>query len=125
MTDTEVELQLRVWKELAISKQMLMMAATDALKLDKNCDPEELKLALEATIKRSTKAELELSNAQEQAKLAVAAVEQHLAESQKSLQAVEADLAEAQANVQQLQQQLITDRTNHGQQLKKLKEQLA
>lgn len=125
MTETEAELQLRVWKELAISKQVLMLAATDALKLDKNCTPEALKQALEATIKRSTEAELELSSAQEQATLAVAAVEQQLAKSKKIQEAVEAALAEAQATVQQLQQQLVTERTYHGQQLKKLKEQLA
>jgi len=125
VTETEAELQLRVWKELAISKQVLMLAATDALKLDKKCTPEELKQALEATIKRSIEAELELSSAQEQAKLAVAAVEQQLVKSKKTQEAVEAALTEAQANVQQLQQQLITERAYHGQQLKKLKEQLA
>ena len=125
MAETEAELQLRVWKELAISKQMMMMAATDALKLDKDCTPEELKQALEATIKRSIEAELEVSNAQEQAKLAVAAVEQTLAETRKSLEAVEAALAETQASEQKLQQQIVTDRTNHGLQLKKLKDSLA
>ena len=41
------DLQLKVWKELAISKQILMRAATEALKLDPECTQEELKDALE------------------------------------------------------------------------------
>jgi colicin import membrane protein len=125
VAETDAELQLRVWKDLAISKQVLMMAATDALKLDANCTPQELKLALEATIQRSIEAELDVSKAQEQAKLDVAAVEQKLADSKKALDAVEATLAEAQANLQKLQQQLINERTSNEVQLKKLKESVA
>ena len=125
MAETEAELQLRVWKELAISKQVLMMAATDALKLDKDCSPEELKLALEATIKRAVAAELNVSKAQEEARLSIAAVEQVLAETKKSLVAVEVTLAEVQASEQKLQLQLTNDRANHAQQLKKLKDSLA
>lgn len=125
MAETDAELQLQVWKDLAISKQMMMMAATDALKLDKDCSPEELKQALEATIKRSIDAEQQVSNAQEQARTDVAAVEQKLAASTKALAAVEASLAEVQAEHEKLQQQLVTDRANHDQQLKKIKQALA
>jgi stage V sporulation protein SpoVS len=124
VTETEAELQLRVWKELAISKQRLMAAATDALKLDKDCSPEELRLALEATIKRSAEAEQEVIEAQEQATLAVADAEKQLAEKQKSLVTTEAALAEVRANEEKLQQQLVTERANHAQQLKKVKDQL-
>ena len=42
----DVEVQLQVWKDLAISKQILMGAATDALGLDAECSTEELKSAL-------------------------------------------------------------------------------
>ncbi len=125
MTETEAELQLKVWKELAISKQVLMNAAASALNLNKDCTPDELKLALEATTKRSIEAELEVSKAQEKARLDVAAVEQKLADSQKALNAVEARLAEAQADQQKLQQQIINDHNNNERQLKKLKDSLA
>ena len=33
----DVDIQLQVWKDLAISKQVLMGAATDALGLDAEC----------------------------------------------------------------------------------------
>lgn len=125
MAETDAELQLRVWKELAISKQVLMKAATDALKLDPNCSQQELKEALEATIKRATDAELEVSKTKEEARTTIAAVEKQLAESKKSLAGVEAALAEARATEEKLQQQIAQDRTNHALETKKLKESLA
>lgn len=125
MAETDAELQLRVWKELAVSKQMLMRAATDALKLDPNCSQQELKEALEATIKRSIEAEADVGKSQDQAKLAVAVVEKKLADSQKSLGIAEAARAEALANQQKLQQQLLDERSNTANELKKLKASLA
>lgn len=125
MAETDAELQLRVWKELAISKQVLMRAATDALKLDPNCTQQELKEALEATLKRSADAELNVSKAQEQAKLAIAGVEKQLAETKKSLASVEATLAETLASQEKLQQQLANERNNHALEAKKLKDTLA
>ena len=53
----QLELQLKVWKELAISKQMLMRTAAEALKLDPNCSQEELKAALEAALKKVAEAD--------------------------------------------------------------------
>ena len=53
MTASDTDVQLKVWKDLAISKQMLMNAAITALKLDKDCSQEELKQALETTISRA------------------------------------------------------------------------
>jgi colicin import membrane protein len=125
VTETETELQLKVWKELAISKQILMNAAASALNLSKDCTPDELKLALEATIQRSKDAELAASKAREQAGLDVAAVEQKLAKSQKALNTVEARLSEAQADQQKLEQQIVNDHANHERQVKKLKDSLA
>lgn len=125
MSASETDVQLKVWKDLAISKQMLMNAATAALKLDKDCSQEEFKQALEATISRTAEAEAEVRKVKEQAALDVVAVEQKLAESQKALHDVEASLAEAQANLQQLERQLTNERANNERLQKKLKEDLA
>jgi colicin import membrane protein len=59
----QLELQLKVWKELAISKQMLMRTATDALKLDPNCSQDELKDALEKVIKGIDQSKLDIAAA--------------------------------------------------------------
>ena len=53
----DVDIQLQVWKDLAISKQILMGAATDALGLNSECSTAELKLALNQAIKRAKDAD--------------------------------------------------------------------
>lgn len=125
MSASDTDLQLKVWKDLAISKQMLMNTTTAALKLDKECSQEELKQALEATISRTAEAEAEIRKVKEQAALDVAAMEQKLAESQKALHDVEASLTEAQANLQQFERQLTNEHANNERLQKKLKEDLA
>jgi len=52
MQPAQFELQLKVWKELAISKQVMMRTAAEALKLDPECTPEELKQALDGALKK-------------------------------------------------------------------------
>ena len=59
MDQPEFELQLKVWKELAVSKQILMRAATDALGLDPECSSEELKEALAAAVEKTRAAQTE------------------------------------------------------------------
>jgi colicin import membrane protein len=125
VTETDEKMQLSVWKELAVNKQILIKAATDILKLDPNCSPQEFKAALKETIKRTADAELEVSKVQEQAAGTIAALEKKLADSKKALDSVQPELAAAQANQEKLQQQLLDDRNNSAQQLKKLKENLA
>ncbi len=80
MTETDAKQQLSVWKELAISKQILIKAVTDALKLDPNCSPQEFKAELHATIKRTSEAELEVRKVQEQAADTIATLEKKLAD---------------------------------------------
>ena len=55
MSSTDTEQQLRIWKDLAISKQMLMNEAASALKLREDCTADELRSALDAAVKRSEK----------------------------------------------------------------------
>src|ERR1044072_8673542 len=92
----ELELQLKVWKELAISKQMLMRAARDARQLAPNCSQEEIKSALEGVLKKIAKAETEAADARAQVKSTITAMENKVAASERSL-------ATAQASVTQLQ----------------------
>ena len=56
MSQADSDIQLQVWKDLAISKQILMGAATDALGLNAECTTSELKEALQkATSRNMTK----------------------------------------------------------------------
>ncbi len=63
----DVDIQLQVWKDLAISKQILMGAAADALGLDAECSTTELKTALDQAIERARDADLNIQETRSQA----------------------------------------------------------
>ena len=121
----ELELQLKVWKELAISKQMLMRAATDALKLDPNCTQEELKAALESVLKKIAKAETEAADARAQAKVTITAMENKVASSERSLAAAQTTVAQLQTAQENSTRQMATDRAAAAKELQKVKDRVA
>ncbi len=125
MAETDSEMQLRIWKELAIGKQVLMRAATDALGLDPDCSQDELKLALDTAIKRAAAADVSVRNAQEQAKVAVSSMEEKLSGVEKTLAAAEAARAETLAEMQKLERHVADERANAAKEVKKLKERVA
>jgi hypothetical protein len=121
----ELELQLKVWKELAISKQMLMRAATDALKLDPNCSQEELKAALESVLKKIAKAETETAEARAQAKITITAMENKVAASERALATAQASVTQLQAAQENSTKQMATDRAAAAKELQKVKDRVA
>jgi colicin import membrane protein len=121
----ELELQLKVWKELAISKQMLMRAATDALKLDANCSQEELKAALEIVLKKIAKAETEAADARAQAKVTITAMENKVAASERALATSQASVAQLQTAQENSTRQMATDRAAAVKELQKVKDRVA
>lgn len=121
----ELELQLKVWKELAIGKQMLMRAATDALKLDPNAPAEVLKEALEAVIKKIAKAEADVVMTRGEAKQAIAATEKKMAATEKALAAAQATVTELQNAQENAGRQLASERTAAARELQKVKDRLA
>lgn len=121
----ELELQLKVWKELAISKQMLMRAATDALKLDANCSQEELKAALETVLKKIAKAETEAADARAQAKVTITAMENKVASSERALATAQATVAQLQAAQENSSKQMATERAAAVKELQKVKDRVA
>ncbi len=118
------DLQLKVWKELAISKQILMRAATEALKLDPECTQEELKEALEGALKKIAKADTDLFNAKEEAKVAINALEKKLAASEEHLAIAQKAAAEAKAAHEDAVQQIANQRAAAARELQKVKDQL-
>ena len=113
MGQAELELQLKVWKDLAVSKQMMIRAATDALQLAPDCSPAELKIALDAAIKRSIEADGSVKEANERARIAAETMEKKVAVSEKTLAAAEAAKADLLATQQNLEQRLVADRAAH------------
>ena len=124
MDQAELELQLKVWKDIAITKQVLMRAATDALKLDPDCSADELKVALDAAIKKAINAEASVSEAQEHAKSAIGLMEKKVADSQKAQTIAEAAVKESANAKATYEQQMAVERDSHIKEMKKIKDQL-
>lgn len=125
MDQAQLELQLKVWKELAISKQVLMRSAAEALKLNPDCTQDELKQALETTLKKIAQADASVIAAQEQAKQTVLAMERKLAISTQAQTAAETTMANMIAKQERLAPQMAADRAAVAKELQQLKEKLA
>lgn len=125
MEQAQLELQLKIWKELAISKQVLMRTATDALKLDPNCTQDQLKEALDAAIKKIAESDSNVVTAREQARQAVAAAEQKMAASARALAAAEAAAADLQAAQENTAKSMAVERASTAKELQTLKAQVA
>lgn len=125
MDQAQLELQLKVWKELAISKQVMMRSAAEALKLDPECTQEELRVALEAVPGQITKANADAARAQEEAKVAIAAMEKQLTTSVQAQTAAETAHAELLTKHENLVRQIGIERNAVLKDLQKLKAQLA
>ena len=78
-------IELKVWKDLAVSKQVLMRTASDALGLAPDCNADELKVALDEAIKRGNNAEATVKAAQEEAKAQITEIERKLKDTEKAL----------------------------------------
>ncbi len=118
-------LQLKVWKDLAISKQVLMRAATDALGLEPDCNPEELKKALDATIKKGIEADANVSDAREKANVAIALMEKKVAASEKAQAIAEGAKAGTLAAKEKSEQDMAVERAAHIKEMKKIKDLVA
>ena len=125
MDQAQFELQLKVWKELAISKQMLMRTATDALKLDAECTQDDLKKALEAVIKKNKEADVSVSSAQDQAKQAIMAMERKVTASAQAQALSDATATELRGTLDNATKQMAIERTAIAQEVQKLKDRLA
>lgn len=84
MTQTDVDIQLKVWKDLAISKQILMGAATDALGLDAECSTDELRAALDRAIQRAKEADTTIVKTREETDAQIAEMKALVESSQKA-----------------------------------------
>jgi hypothetical protein len=71
----ELELQLEVWKDLAINKQMLIGAAAEALGIKSDCSMDEIKLAFEEATNKALEANSLVEKAQKKAEQAISEME--------------------------------------------------
>ncbi len=117
----DVDIQLQVWKDLAISKQVLMSAATDALGLDAECSTEELKAALDKAIQRANEADINIKQTREQADQAIAAMQEQLEAAQKAQREAEAKVESSEKARAAAEHQLNAGKADNAEALKKAK----
>lgn len=138
MDQADLEIELGAWKKIAIDKQILMSSVAEALGLDVKCSNDELKSALNATIKKATQSEEALSAAQTKASSASSELVKASAASQRMLaqatnskseadalnKKAEADLAAAKEAQTAADKRIETARTANAGELEKVKAQV-
>ncbi len=117
----DVDIQLQVWKDLAISKQVLMSAATDALGLDAECSTDELKAALDQAIKRANEADINIKQTRENADTEIADMQEQLEAAQKAQREAEAKVDSSEKARTAAEHQLNAGKADNAEALKKAK----
>ncbi|MCZ6798381.1 MAG: hypothetical protein O7D36_10605 [Gammaproteobacteria bacterium] len=119
MNQSDIDIQLKVWKDLAISKQILMGAATDALGLDAACTTDELKAALNKAIQQAKDADITIVTTREQAERQVAEMKQQVAASEQDRIDAEGKVVVALKVCETAEKQLAAGRAENAESLKK------
>jgi len=121
----DVDVQLKVWKDLAISKQILMGAAADALGLDAECSTDELKQALNQAIQRAREADIKIQETRSQAEQQVAEYRQAAEAAEQARAEAEEKVAAALAAREQAEHQLAVGKADNAEALKKARADVA
>ncbi len=119
MSQTDNDIQLQVWKDLAISKQILMGAAADALGLDAECSTEELKTAMNKAIAQAKNADITVISTREQTNKELAEMRAQVASSEKALSDALEQIAGAEAARKTAESKLVAGRAENAEALKK------
>jgi colicin import membrane protein len=115
----DVDVQLKVWKDLAISKQILMGAATDALGLHAECTTAELKTALNEAIKRAREADITIQETRSHAEQQVGEFGERTETAERARTEAEAQVATALEARLQAERQLSAGKADNAEALKK------
>lgn len=125
MEQTDLDLQLKVWKDLAISKQVLMQTATKALGLNADCSAAELEEALKKTISQAKSAEIALQEAKDKAQTDVSVLEAQIAKRDISINEITTEKDEAIDTLKSSEERRELAKTASTEEIKKLKTQLS
>ncbi len=124
MNQNDIDIQLQVWKDLAISKQILMGAATDALGLDAAYTTDELKTAMNQAIQRAKDADITIVTTREQAEKKIAEIKQQAAASNQARIEAEEKVIAALKVRESAEKQLSAGRAENAAALKKARAEM-
>lgn len=121
MSQTDNDIQLQVWKDLAISKQILMGAAADALGLDAECSTDELKAAMNKAILQAKNADITIIETREQTEKEISRMEAQVASSEQAMNDALELVAGAESARKAAESKLLTGRAENAEALKKVR----
>jgi colicin import membrane protein len=125
VTQPDVDIQLKVWKDLAISKQVLMGAATEALGLDAECTTADLKNALNEAIARAKGADINIASTREQADREVSEMSLRVEAAEKAQSQAETRIAEADKRREVAERQMTIGKSENNDAIKKARNEVA
>jgi len=115
------EQQLKIWKDLAISKQMIMNEAANTLKLKSDWSQEELKDALEIAIKKGNEADINVNRTRAETEIALRDMQEELRKANKARDEAIASVEVAREAQSTAEQQLANGRKDNSETVKKTK----
>lgn len=118
-------LELKVWKDLAVSKQILMRTASDALGLSADCTASQLEIALNAAIKRGAEADASVSRTLEQTKAEISKIEIDFKNTRRTLAEAQEKITIEETGRQEAEHRVTAARVANAKEVKKATEQLA
>ena len=121
MSQTDNDIQLQVWKDLAISKQILMGAAADALGLDAECSTDELKAAMNKAILQAKNADITIIETREQTEKEISRMETQVANSEQAMNDALELVVGAESARKAAESKLLTGRAENAEALKKVR----
>ena len=121
MSQADNEQQLRIWKDLAISKQVLMNEAAAALNLKEDFSADDLRAALDVAIKRAVDADKNMEQTRNHAASEIGAMQQEVKTTLKARSEAESQRDEAFAAKEAAEHALAVGRKDNAEALKKAK----
>ena len=121
----EIEQQLKIWKELAVSKQMLIGTLAKSLGLKEDCDSSHLQEKLNELIQRLAKSDTKAQHLKEETQALLAIEKTRLADSQVQLKAAQAGQKKADDEIEKMQTAIATAKADHAQNIQKIKAKIA
>jgi len=121
VSQTDTEQQLRIWKDLAIGKQVLMNEAANALELGDEFTAEDLRTALETAVKRARDADADIIAARNRAAEEIGTMQAEVKKTEKARAEAERQRDEALDGRKAAEQALATGRQDNAEALKKAK----
>ena len=119
-----MELDVKIWKELAIKKQMLMRTVTDSLGLDPDAPDDELKEGILKGVQQIAETETTIAKLESKHRVALADLQEQLKKVQEHLSGAETAIEELKVEKSQLENTVAANRDANLAEVQGLKSQL-